>query len=146
MDNAVFTAAISGAVALVTAAMSVALTYFLTKKMKLDLYRAYLLALSRVIKTNKTSDDQIRYADALNSLTLVAPPAVLKALYAFVDAVSHAAGKPNVDLDDRLDELLIALPGNIHPGSLKRGERPGFRFMAAPQPNPDPVTNSSIGS
>jgi hypothetical protein len=138
MDNALATAAISGGVAITVAALSAILTYVLTqrkerdadwRKVKLDLYRTYVLALSGVVKHNKTPEDQVKYADALNSLTLVASPAVLRVLYAFQDAVA----KGDDAVDERFNLLMSALRLDIHPAANEGADAPSFRFMSPPR-------------
>jgi hypothetical protein len=102
------------------------LTYLLTKrkeretdwrKVKLDLYREYVLALPGVVKQNKTSEDQVKYGDAANSLTLVASPAVLKTLYAF---------------RARLNQLLNALRQDLYPSARRDRGDLAFRFFSSP--------------
>lgn len=133
MDNAAFAAAISGAVAIVVAALSAGATYLLTKrrereadwrKMKLDIYRAYVIALSCTVQHRRTSEDQARYADAANSLTLVASPVILKALYAFQDTVA--------DKDECLDNLLNALRHDISPSHQGMSGDLSFRLFSPP--------------
>lgn len=135
MNMAFLTIVISPAVAVAV----VVLTYFLTKKkerevdwrkVKLDLYKAYVIALSGVVKLNKTHDDQAKYADAVNSLTLVAPPTVLRALYAFQDEV--AGQNTDSDLESRLHSLLSALRQDIDPLFRGKSGDLAFRFMAPP--------------
>jgi hypothetical protein len=137
MNNTMLAAVIPATVTLLVAAASAALTYFFTRKkereadwrkVKLDLYRSYVLALSRVVMPNKTSEDQAKYADAVNSLTLVASPVVLRALYSFIDAI----GNNGRDVDGRLGDLLRALRQDIYPASNKGSENLVFRFMAPP--------------
>jgi hypothetical protein len=155
MDSATFTASVSGAVAIVTATISVGLTYLLTKKreqesdwrkMKLDLYRAYVLALSGVVKASKTPEDQTKYADALNSLTLAAPAAVLRALYAFQDAAADRAGTGTpTNLEKRLNDVLKALRQDLYPRSNRRGEPTQFRLMSPPPQSEDALSHPKSG-
>ena len=135
MVNATFSAAISGAVAIVVAAMTAGSTYLLTKKrereadwrkMKLDIYRAYVIALSGTVKHNRTIEDQAKYSDAANSLVLVASPAILRALYIFQDAVA--------DKSDCLDNLLNALRHDVDPSRRGKDGDLSFRLLS-PLPN-----------
>jgi hypothetical protein len=130
-------------------------TYLLTKrkerkadwrKSKLDLYRAYVLALSGVVQWNKTSEDQAKYAEAVNGLTLVASPLVLQALYAFQDTVSGATkSHDETTLDKRLNDLLKALRQDIYPTSNGRDKLLFFRFMAPPPRHANDHSSSQPG-
>lgn len=86
MDSAAFSAGLSGAVAIVVAALTTGSTHLLTKKrereaewrkMKVDLYKEYISALSR--QMNNLQAAQTVYLDAIIVLALVAPLNVLKA-------------------------------------------------------------------
>ncbi len=151
MNLGLFTAILSAA-----AAISVAiLTYLLTKrkereadwrKLKLELYRAYVLALSGVVKENRTADDQAKYADAVNSLTLVASSNVLKALYSFQDAISQTGEERQaIDPEKYLDALLKALRQDIYPRSNGSGASVRFRFMSPPARLPGAPSNPISG-
>ncbi len=94
MNAASVAALIAGAVSLAVAVLA----HLFTKKrdresdwrkLKLDTYKEYVLALSGVVHTGRDQSSQRRYADAVNSFVLVAPPNVLRALYAFQDEISY---------------------------------------------------------
>ncbi len=78
--------------------------------MKLDLYKDYVAALSGQL--NNMATTQTHYIDAVNALTLVAPPDVLRALYAFTDEIF---GRSSENLGERIQMLLKALREDIHP-------------------------------
>ena len=88
MDGTVFTALVSGAVALGVVTLS---NYFGRKrdheadwrKMKLEYYKEYVAAFSRGSYPSPDAAETRRYHDAVNCLALVAPPNVLTELYAF---------------------------------------------------------------
>ncbi len=136
MNTGLFTAVLSAGAAIGVAV----LTYVLTKrkereadwrKLKLELYRAYVLALSGVVKVNRTAEDQGKYADAVNSLTLVASSDVLRALYLFQDAISQTGAEGQaIDPEKYLDALLKALRQDIYPRSNGSGAPARFRFMS----------------
>ncbi|MGD0831224.1 MAG: hypothetical protein ABR907_09795 [Terracidiphilus sp.] len=97
MDGTVFTALVSGAVALGTVTVTQALTYFFCKKRdheedwrkkKLEHYIEYLAAFSRAARKGSDSTEIRRYADAASSLALVAPPRVMIALKTFQDGIA----------------------------------------------------------
>jgi len=114
MDGTLLTALISGVVAFGTVTITQVLTYFFSRKrdheadwrkMKLEHYKEYLLALSRVVGRDSDSTAQRRYADAANSLTLVAPPILLAALYNFQDEISEG----NIDHSTPKAEFLLSV-------------------------------------
>lgn len=131
------------------------LTYGLTKrkepetdgrKMKLDLYRAYVLALSGVVRWDRTPEDQAKYADALNSLMLVASPDVLRAAYVFQDAPSDPTGNDAAtSKEKRLDELLKALRQDLYPGANRGGGLIQFRLMSPPSQTTVATSQSQSG-
>jgi hypothetical protein len=138
MDGTVFTALVSGVVALGVVALS---NYYGRKrdheadwrKLKLEHYKEYLLALSRVVGRNSDATAQRRYADAANSLSLVAPPSLLVALYAFQDEVSEA--NQNHDLlkaHSLLSVLMRAMREDCHPKTPGDSLEFTFRVLDIP--------------
>ena len=88
MLTIVFTALIS----FVTAIAVTIITYVLTRrreheadwrKLKFSQYQELLLALSGITEGRSTAEAQARYSDAVNSMALVAPTQVVRALQAF---------------------------------------------------------------
>jgi hypothetical protein len=153
VDSTLLVAVISSVSVLTGAVVTAGLTYLLTKrrerdadwrKIKLDLYKAYVIALSGVVRQNRTLEDQTKYADAVNSLTLVASPSVLKALYAFQDEASRHG--VDDELEKRRDDLLIALRQDIDPSHSRKAADFSFRFLAPPPPEADTsLDSSSVG-
>jgi hypothetical protein len=145
MDSTTLAATISGAVTLLVAAITAGATYVLTKrreheadwhKLKLERYTEWVTALSAVVqRSGVTAEDQVRYANAVNSISLVAPASVLAKLYAFQDGLSNrtAAGT-----DDRahelLNDLLQAIRRDIDPSRRSR-KMTSIRFLSAPPPS-----------
>jgi len=136
MDNAALSIALSGGVALVTAAITAGLTYYLTKrreheadwrKLKLERYGEYVTALSGVVRRDPSSDAQARYADAVNSIVLVALSSVLIALYAFQDEKSGGAKRESL-----LNSVMDAPREDIYPGPRRRMATVAIRFMGVP--------------
>src|ERR1035438_349974 len=110
MDGTVFTALVSGAVALVTVSVTQQLTYFFSRKrdheadwrkMKLEQYKEYVAALSGTVHHPFDSAVQRRYSDAVNSMGLVAPPRVLIALYGLLDETSFINRDPTPRSEER---------------------------------------------
>ena len=154
-DNRVDVGLISAVIAGAVSETVTVVGYVLTKlkeretdwrKIKLDLYRAYVLALSGVVRWDRTAEDQAKYADALNILMLVASADVLRAGYAFMDAPSDP-----IDNDDatskakRLDELLKALRQDIYPGANRGGGIIQFRLMSPPSQTTVATSHSQSG-
>lgn len=115
MDSAVFVATISASASILVAA----LTFFLTKKkereaefrkQKLEHYKEFLDALSGVVGTDSTPENQRRWARASNTMGLVASQQVLEAQMKFQDAT--AKGNPNrssEEHDRSLNQLLLSI-------------------------------------
>ena len=145
MDSAALSAAIAGATAVTVAIATAGLTYYLTKrreresdwrKLKLERYGEYVTALSGVVKgQDPSAEAQARYADAVNSLALVAPRPVLEALYAFLDERSVGPKK-----DELLNELMNAVRRDIYPSSRRWHETIADRFVGVP-PRSTPGSN-----
>ncbi len=119
--DATFVAIISAATAIAVAA----LTYIFAKRreresdwrrLKLDHYKEFVAALSGVVGERSTPANQGRYADAVNAMTLVAPPSALRALYAFQDEVRFSnPTKSAQGHDEKLSALLREIRRDIHP-------------------------------
>jgi hypothetical protein len=137
MEGSVVVAIISAGAALAVATVS----YTLNKqrereaewrKVKLEHYREYMAALSAVVGHRSNDKAQTRYSDAVNTMGLVAPPPVLRALYAFQEEVSFNNPSHSKDShDQRLSDLLREIRRDVHP---KRPDDAGivFRLMDAP--------------
>lgn len=114
------TAGISAAAAII----AVIITYVLTKKrehesdwrkLKFNQYQEFVLALSGIVRERATPDGQRRYADALNSMALVAPYNVLTALRAFQKETSYRNDRKNDEKHDfLLDTLLRSMREDVH--------------------------------
>jgi hypothetical protein len=121
MNATILVAAISASAALAAAALS----YLFHKrrdretewrKLKLEHYKEYVLALSGILDRRSTPDLQARYADAMNLMTLIAPPMVLRALYEFQDEtrVSNKNKSPQ-RYEVVLTALLREIRRDVHP-------------------------------
>jgi hypothetical protein len=133
---------IASVVSSLVAILLAILTYYLTKqkereadwrKMKLELYKTYIVALSGVVRHNPTFDDQTKYADALNSLWLFASLPVLKALDTFLDAgLYHNNDEGGFSRQKHLDNLLNVIRQDINPTPSSQVSNLTFRIMAPP--------------
>lgn len=137
MNAAVIAAVVSAAAALLVSALSFALNRRQQReadwrKTKFDLYREYVAALSGIIQGRENADAHCRYADTVNSLSLVASLAVLSALYAFQDEISwrSQSRRSSERHDALLNEVLAAMRQDLHPS--RRDEPSGFRFFSVP--------------
>jgi len=142
MDGTVFTALVSGAVALSTVIVTQALTYFFSRKrdheadwrkMKLEHYKEYVAALSGTVHHGYDAVVQKRYSDAVNCLNLVAPLKVLIALYAFLEETSvKNQNRTDFKYDSLLSSLMRNMREDCHPKSQKDSAEFIFRTINVP--------------
>jgi hypothetical protein len=139
MEPTIFVAMISAAAAIAVAALSYSFNKQREResewrKLKLDHYKEYVSALSGVVGQRSTADSQARYSDAVNLMTLVAPPSVLRALYEFQDEIRHSnPNKSPARHDSTLTALLSEIRRDVHPG-VPDDTGITFRLMDAPAP------------
>lgn len=141
MDSATVVATISGATALAVAAI----TYGFNKRrereaewrqLKLNHYKEYVSALSDVVGESSTARTQARYSAAVNLMTLVASPTVLRALYEFQDEVRASNPDRTQDGHDvKLSALLRAIRADVHPQAPDDAEIV-FRLFEGPHFEP----------
>jgi hypothetical protein len=147
MDGTVFTALVSGVVALATVTVTQALTYFFSKKhdheadwrkKKLEHYIEYVAAFSGAARKGSDATAKLRYADAASSLALVAPPSVLIALKTFQDGIDSEDFKHDLRKWGPVwSSLLRAMRKDCHPKNPN--DNPDFIFGIADGP-PDGQT------
>jgi len=139
MNSTILIAVISGGAGLALAAVSHAFNKRRDReaewrKLKLDHYKEYVAALSGVVGERSTAESQARYSDAVNSMVLIAPPAVLRALYEFQDEIRVSNQTKSAQRhDETLAGLLREIRQDVHP---KKPDDRGivFRLMDAPSP------------
>lgn len=140
MELPLVTALVSALSALIVAGVGAGLTYVLTKrreqevewrKLKLEHYRTYLAALSGVVSSRSTSDNQVRYAEAVNNLQLVAPDMVIAALYNYQDIIKYNSAVSVEAHNTALTELLRKMREDVHP-SLSGRYQLRFRLFDVP--------------
>ncbi|MBT0666277.1 hypothetical protein KI809_18355 [Geobacter pelophilus] len=103
------------------------------RKMKLELYREYILALSGVVEERSTAEAQAKYSDAVNSLLLVAPPAIMNALDAFLAYTSYRNQDKDVSRHDQLLGALIkAMRADLQPTYKSEDTGLSFRLLGLP--------------
>jgi hypothetical protein len=138
MDVGIVAAVISGGVAL----GGVALTYMATKRrereaewrrFKIEHYREYIAALSGIIEGRSTPEAHSRYADAANSLVLVAPGEVIRRLYEYLATTSNSDREAYQERHDQsLTALIQSIRRDVQPGHL-RHEPQGFWLVKPPR-------------
>jgi hypothetical protein len=150
VDSTIVLAVISAVTVLSSAAVAAVLPYVLTKrreretdwrKVKLDLYREYIAALSGIVEGRETEEGHIRYVDAVNTITLVASPAVMEALYAFLDyTTSRSVNKSIEQHDENWTNLINAIHRDIYP-AIDATLPQTYRLITVP---PDMRSSSSL--
>ena len=133
------------------AIVTAGLTYFFTKrrereadwrKMKLDQYKEYVAALSGIVEGRDTPEGHIRYVDAVNSLTLVASPKVLRELYAYMDYTTSRNISKSIEQHDRLlTNLMHVLRQDVFPHHQHGDASQTFRLITVP---PDMRSSRSL--
>lgn len=135
-------ALITAGVSATTALLAVFLTYLLTRrrehetdwrKVRLEQYQNFMLALSEITEGRSTSEAMRHYTDALNSLSLVAPIAVLRALRNFQDEISCRNVRRTDEAHDRLLNVLIReMRRDIHPSTPNDDSDFKFHLLGFP--------------
>lgn len=118
------------------------ITYLLTKrrereaewrKLKFGQYQELLLAMSGIAEGRSTPETQARYADAFNSMSLVAPESVLMALRNYQDEISCRNTTRSLDEHDRLlNALLRAMRADMFPRKTAGARDFEFRLITTP--------------
>jgi hypothetical protein len=136
------TVAITAGVSAGSALISVVITYILTRrreheadwrKLKLGQYQEFILALSGIVSGRATPESHRRYADAVNSMALIAPPGVLKALRKFQLEISYINNNRSDEHHDQLlDVLLREMRRDIEPNPISVGADFSFHLFGLP--------------
>ena len=142
MDGTVFTAPVSGAVALVTMSVNQPIACSFSRKrdhqadwrkMKLEQYKEYVAALSEAVHHPYDSAAQRRYSDAVHSMGLVASPKVLVALYDLLDETSFRNRNETPEkYDTLLSSLMRAMREDSHPEPQDDSSEFIFRTLDCP--------------
>jgi hypothetical protein len=129
-------ATIAMASSLITGIFVAIVTFLLTRrrereaewrKLKLDRYQEFFLALSGIASSGATLESRRRLADAENCLSLVAPIDVLRALKAFHYEVSPKNLDFSLDSQNvRLSDLFRTMRADVNP--TKVCDDPAFVF------------------
>ncbi|KAB0670375.1 hypothetical protein F6V30_09485 [Oryzomonas sagensis] len=141
MDAATLTAVISAG----TAITVVALTNYFAKsreheadwrRLKLELYREYIFALSGMVEGRNSLAAQERHSDAVNGLKLVAPPAVMRSLNAFIEYNSYSNPNKSLEHHDRLiNDLIKTMRADLRPKFQRGDAELTFYLMGIPPQN-----------
>jgi|GEM_PF-5346752 len=103
------------------------------RKVKLAQYREFTAALSGIVHHGTDEASQRRYADAVNNMTLIAPPQVLEALYAFQDETSFKNTQRNpVRYENLFSDLARKMRLDCHPIKPRDSEHFLFRTVDIP--------------
>jgi len=137
-------AAIAAGIAGISTIGGVVITYALTRrrehegdwrKLKFSQYQEYILALSGIVRGRASPEAHSRYADAVNSMSLVGTIEVLVALKKFQDEIAWV-NQNNRKTDDRHDELLAmllrAMRKDINPRRSHDDKAHPFRLLGLP--------------
>ncbi len=133
------TATANAVIAAGTAIVIVALTNYFTKvreheadwrKMKLERYREYILALSGNVVERATPETHARYSDAVNGLRLVAPPDVLLALEDYLAHTSYRSPDKTIETHDQFLSILIrTMRQDLQPAYKGKDENFTFHLL-----------------
>jgi hypothetical protein len=118
METSVIIAIISAFASVLGAAVSVSFSMRKEReadwrKLKFEHYREFMAALSRIVGTDATPERHLRYAQACNTVQLVASAQVINALHNFRNEI--AVSNPNRS-QEKHDQLLSVLIRNIRTG------------------------------
>ena len=103
------------------------------RKMKANQYQGFIIALSGVVRGRESLEAHLRYADAVNSINIVASAQVLKALTAFQKEVSYINSNRSDERHDKLLEIVIqAMRNDIRPEWLSKDQALSFRLLGLP--------------
>ena len=131
MNVVLIAAAISGAVSVAIAVLAHTFSKERDResdwrKLKLEAYKEYVLSFSRVVGIDRDESAPRRYADAVNSFSLIAPPKVLTRLYALIDEIHRSDSPENEKAHELLNELMRAMRLDCHPDDPE--DSPDFVF------------------
>jgi hypothetical protein len=103
------------------------------RKLKFDRYQEFIIALSGVVQGRATRDAHLRYADAVNSISLVASFEVFLALHDFQQEISYLnQNRTQSQHDEQLNILIHKMRADIRPSRASRDDSLNFTLLAAP--------------
>jgi hypothetical protein len=120
------------------------LTYQLTRhkereadwrRLKLDQYREFILALSGIVEGRATAESHLRYTDAVNAMMLVAPASVYRALQAFLrhNSSGNRTSWTSAEHDRLLNILVRAMRTDTNPERDRADDDLAFGLIAPPR-------------
>ncbi|WP_321858285.1 hypothetical protein [Burkholderia cenocepacia] len=102
------------------------------RQTKIQHYQEFMIALSGIVSGRSTPSAQERYADAVNSLALVASPAVLDAVHAFQAEITYRnSNRSDEQHDALLNSVIQAMRDDIQPSGSRAPIRE-LNFLAPP--------------
>jgi hypothetical protein len=142
MDHTLLSAVIGASAAFAGGVIVAAANYYFSikrereadwRKLKFDRYQEFIIALSGVVQGRVTREAQLRYADAVNSMSLVASLDVLLALRAFQQEISYLnQNRTQSRHDEKLNILVQKMRADIRPSRSIADEQFNFTLLAAP--------------
>jgi hypothetical protein len=128
MDGTVIAALITGPLSFAGGIVAIVITQRGSKerdheadwrKLKLEQYKEFIAAFSKVAREVSDPIDQQRYTDAVASLLLVAPPSVLIALKDFQDGIHSKDSMNNKDKWGLWNSFMRVMRKDCHPKDPK---------------------------
>lgn len=112
------------------------------RKIRFEQYREFMLALSQIVEGRATDEAMRKYTDAVNSMALVAPMSVLKALQDYQAEISCSNPQRTDSAHDQLLNVLIReLRRDVHTSASNDDPSLKFQLLAPPR-----LTDSSARS
>jgi len=103
------------------------------RKLNLAQYQEFVLALSRIVEGRQTNEANLRFADAVNSMRLIASTPVLHAMEGFLKENSYLNTHRNPAEHDRLlNELFHVMRTDIHPRGRRDHPKLTLGLITAP--------------
>ena len=103
------------------------------RRLKLEGYKEFWISLSGIVHNGKSQEAHRRYADAVNSLILIAPVAVLIALDAFQNQINFKnSARTDSEYDSLLSKLARAMRIDSQPHNPKDPQDYVFRTLDIP--------------
>ena len=113
------------------------------RRLKLERYREYVVALSGTVEERVTRESHLRYSDAVNALLLVAPANVLRALHSFLEHTSFRNPHQDIDRHDALlGDVIRAMRRDLQPGQEGDDNGLHFRLLGVPPADWNPLKSA----
>ncbi|WP_234729789.1 hypothetical protein [Acidocella facilis] len=133
---------ITAGFSVISAVLAAVLTYVFTerrernaewRKLKLEQYKEFILALSSTVSGRENREAHFRYADAVNAMSLVASRDVLQALGAFQTEISFLNNQRSGEKHDiLLNSLIKAMREDIGASGASLPSEISLKLLAPP--------------